>query len=321
VDAEELLAYARGAFGWGEDASAVPGARGALGQIWRVETGGRRLALKEIFGEPPSDALLARELDLARRARHAGVKLPASHPATDGRYLVAIPGGTWLRLFDWIDLRKLDPPEPDTPTKLGTLLAKLHRAAPPATTEADGEPQDPWYHRMPTAEELEPPPDAPWAARQHQRIATLPELTARVRPANAEELRICHRDLHPENVQADETGELVVIDWDNLGPAAPTQELAQVIYDWFGDPTPDLEPMRATVAAYEDAGGPGRITRLEDFTMHLACRLNFLKAQTRVVKDPDTEPRHRAYAEYEIDESLRCLPTPETLRQVLEAVR
>ena len=118
-----------------------------------------------------------------------------------------------------------------------------------------------------------------------------------------------------------ESGNLVVVDWDNLGPAAPSQELAQVLFDWFGDPTPDLEAMRQAVDGYMRAGGPGRITGLADFTMHLACRLNFLRAQTRVVQDPGTESRHREHAVAEIDESLRCLPTPRALVEVLEAVR
>ena len=30
---------------------------------------------------------------------------------------------------------------------------------------------------------------------------------------------MCHRDLHPDNVFADPDGDLVVVDWDNLGPA------------------------------------------------------------------------------------------------------
>ena len=64
------------------------GPRGALGQIWRLDVGPARYALKEIFAEPPSEALIEAELAFARRAAEAGVRLPASHPDRDGRHLL-----------------------------------------------------------------------------------------------------------------------------------------------------------------------------------------------------------------------------------------
>ena len=120
------------------DVVASAGPRGALGQIWRLDVGSARYALKEIFAEPPSEALVAAELAFARRAAAAGVRLPASHPDRDGRYLLAAPGGTWLRLYDWVDLRPVDLTAPATPQQLGALLARLHRCAPAATVEPGG---------------------------------------------------------------------------------------------------------------------------------------------------------------------------------------
>ena len=74
---------------------------------------------------------------------------------------------------------------------------------------------------------------------------TLPELCAAVAPADPAGLIVCHRDLHPENVLADAAGALVVVDWDNLGPAAPGRELARALFDWFCDgPTTDLDAVR-----------------------------------------------------------------------------
>ena len=64
-------------------------------------------------------------------------------------------------------------------------------------------------------------------------------------------------------------------------------------------------------------GGPGRITEPADFSMLLACRLNFLLVQARVALDPRAEPRHREWAEREIDEALTILPTPRQLADVL----
>ncbi|MGH3758403.1 phosphotransferase enzyme family protein [Actinophytocola sp.] len=307
----ELVAHVREAFGWDEDVVVSPGPRGALGQIWRLEVGTRRFALKEIFAEPPSAAAIEAELAFVRRAARAGVRLPASHPDRSGRILLTTPSGRWLRLYDWVDLRPVDLTSPATPGRLGRLLASLHRCAPAATG-----PSEPWYDHVPATREW-PAPDAPWATRLAECLATLPELCAGVTPADPAGMLVCHRDLHPENVLADPGRELVVVDWDDLGPVEPGRELARALFDWFCDGPADLDAMREMYAEYVRAGGPGRITGPADFTMLLATRLNFLLAQTRVALDPLAEPRHRAWAEREIDEALRILPTPPQLAAAL----
>ncbi|MEV6152669.1 phosphotransferase [Nonomuraea sp. NPDC052129] len=321
---EELVAHIREAFGWGEDVVVSAGPRGALGQIWRLDVGPARYALKEIFAEPPSEALIEAELAFGRRASEAGVRLPASHPDRDGRHLLEPPGGTWLRVYDWIDLRPVELTAPATPGEIGALLARLHRCAPAATVEPDGGPPARWYDRVPTTHEWAEvaTSDAVWAARLADVLTTLPELCAAVAPVDPAELILCHRDLHPENILADSTGALVVVDWDNLGPAAPGRELARALFDWFcDDSTADLEAMRGMYEAYINEGGPGRITGLADFTMLLASHLNFLLVQARVALDPHAERRHREWAEREIDEALRILPTARQLTDVLKLTR
>jgi hypothetical protein len=69
------------------------------------------------------------------------------------------------------------------------------------------------------------------------------------------------------------------------------------------------------------AGGPGRITEPADFSMLVAARLNFLLLQTGIALDPLAEQRHRDWAQREIDEALRILPTPRQLADVLELTR
>jgi hypothetical protein len=137
---EELIAHARAAFGWDGDIEVSAGPRGALGQIWRLEIGSARYALKEIFAEPPTEASIQAELAFARRAAEAGVRVPVSHPDRQGRYLLTAPGGRWLRCYDWIDLHPVALTAPDTPRQLGALLARLHRCAPAAAAEPDGGP-------------------------------------------------------------------------------------------------------------------------------------------------------------------------------------
>ncbi len=322
--AQDVVAHARQAFGWSGEIAVSEGPRGALGQVWRVDAGSRRYALKEIFAEPPSEALIAAELAFARRANEVGVQLPGSHPDREGRHLLTAPDGTWLRLYDWIDLRPLDLMAQATPRELGVLLARLHRCAPATAVEPGGAPPDPWYDRVPAADEWSAisASGASWAVPLADLLTTLPGLSAAVAPADPAELILCHRDLHPANVLADSAGALVVIDWDNLGPAAPGRELARALFDWFCErSSADLDAVRVMYEAYLGEGGPGRVTEPADFSMLIASRLNFLLVQARVALDARAEARHREWAEREIDEALTILPTPEQLDSVLDLTR
>jgi hypothetical protein len=131
---------------------------------------------------------------------------------------------------------------------------------------------------------------------------------------------MCHRDLHPGNVLADDAGELVVVDFDDLGPAEPARELARIPMTCFHDGDPDLVSMRRTYQSYVGVGGPARLRSAADSTMLIATQLNSLNLQVRVALDPKTLPRDRAWAEFEIDEGLRILPTPDLVAAVLDAV-
>ena len=54
--------------------------------------------------------------------------------------------------------------------------------------------------------------------------------------------------------------------------------------------------------------------------MVVAAHLNFLNLQVRVALDPTAPQRDRIWAELEIDEALRTLPTPDLSAAVLDAL-
>lgn len=322
----QVLARARAAFDLGEgELRVTPGPRGAVGQMWRIDVADRVLALKHVLtGPPPAPATVEAELVLAQAAAAAGVRLPASRPGLDRQFVVGLPGGGWLRLYEWMDLRRSEPTV--HPEALGVLLARLHTVAPPFRNEPDGTPPQGWYEVLPddsTWDRLlagSSRSGMSWAPRLAAASAVLPTLRAVVAPTDAERLRLCHRDLHPENVLADPGGELVLVDWDDVGPADPARELAKTLVLSFHDGIPDLVAMRRTYLAYVGAGGPARLGSPADFTMLVASRLNFLSSQVKVALDQGATPRDRAWAEEEIDEGLRTLPAPDLIDAVLDAV-
>jgi Ser/Thr protein kinase RdoA (MazF antagonist) len=318
-----MLATAREAFGWDASAAVTAGPRGELGQIWRVDIGPKSFALKEIFAEPPD---VEAELAFTSRAVAAGVRLPATHAARDGRYLVTTPQGRWLRLYDWVDLHPIDLTAPSTPDEIGRLMARLHRCAPagsggdpaPAPPGGDPAPAPPGGDPAPAPPGGDPAPAPPGGDPWYDTVPEPHDYAGWVAPADPGALILCHRDLHPENVFAGPDGVLVVVDWDNFGPADPARELACGLFDWFFDGVADFDAMHRMHDAYVREGGPGRLTRPADFTMLIAIRMNFLALQRTIALDPAIEPERRERAEREVVDTLRRTPTPGQLAEVLE---
>lgn len=116
----------------------------------------------------------------------------------------------------------------------------------------------------------------------------------------------------------DGSGELVLLDWDDAGPASPSRELARLLADWHvHDGKPDAAAVRRALAPYQAAGGPGRIRDEQSFAMLIACMLNLLNSQAGVALDPDAAAGHRQHARAEIADTLARLPTSALIAQLI----
>ena len=104
------------------------------------------------------------------------------------------------------------------------------------------------------------------------------------------DLQTCHCDLWADNVLGTPAGSLCVIDWENCGPADPSQELGMVLFEFGGE-----RPVRARglYSAYVDAGGPGRIDRPGNFSMAIAQTGHIAEMDCEAWLDPASSPAER----------------------------
>jgi Ser/Thr protein kinase RdoA (MazF antagonist) len=306
----------------GRRASITPVSRGAVGRIWRLDLGAESFAVKELLRGDAAEGSVRREVAFAAHVAAAGIRRPASLPDRGGRFLARLPeraGGGWLRLYQWIDGESVDLTDPRVPGQIGDLLGRMHASAVPPQGQADS-----WYETAPGPATWSLLADAgiargaQWAPALAQHTGRLRELAALVTPPADDQLITCHRDLHPGNVLVDASGGLVLLDWDDVGPAVPGRELARLLIDWHvRDGRADGAAVERTLDAYRAAGGQGRLRDERSFSMHIACLLNFLQAQAGVALDPASVPEHRQYASAEVADTLTRLPTATLIAQLI----
>ncbi|HET6668182.1 MAG TPA: aminoglycoside phosphotransferase family protein [Intrasporangium sp.] len=266
-----------------------PVARGQLGQVWRLDADGTSWAVKEWFASPDAAAVEA-HAQFAEAALAAGVFTPRSRLSVRGTVLAEV-AGTAVRVLEWVDLsprtRRLDPSE------VGRTVARLHLAGTPTSERiinwfSTGMGAQAWRdtHRRLVAA------GAPFAAALEALLPDLIAVESVIEPH--ERPQVCHRDLWCDNVLASADGRVCVIDFENVGPADPSQELAMVLFE-FGDDDP--QRARRLHAAYVEAGGSGRVSRRGHFSMLVAQQAHIASyACARWIGESDPAERDRLEA-------------------------
>ncbi|MFF0768763.1 aminoglycoside phosphotransferase family protein [Nonomuraea wenchangensis] len=293
------------AYGLGEPVgAAVYAARGELGRIWRLDTRRGSWAVKELL-VPVREEDARADVAFQIAAAEAGVRLPRP-VLTGGGDVVA--GGRW-RVYEWVDLVE---GAQVTAAELGAVTAGLHgighpAAGPVAAWFAEPVGRAGWEALAAAAASDDGAggdggdggaaidgragENAGWREALRESVGELVALDELIVPPDPAAVVTCHRDITPDNIRrAAHDGGIVVLDWENCGPASPAWELAKVLAD--------LPEGAATPAyrAYRDAGGPGRVTEPADFSMAVAEQGHLLEFYARRAMNPEESEENRTRA-------------------------
>jgi aminoglycoside phosphotransferase (APT) family kinase protein len=310
MDAAELAR--RFALGQAARLSEGPVARGKQGLVWRLDTADGSWAVKVPFRRPGEDEVrLAAAFQEAAYA--AGVPTPQVRRTTEGCVFAAIEGRQ-VRVNEWVDLKAPDPRL--DPARVGAVVAAIHRVS-----AAGPGPLSPWYHEPVGADRWDQLVEqlfeagAPFAGRLARLRDELVALESWIEPP--ETLRTCHRDLWADNLLPTVDGGVCVIDWEESGPADPSQELGCVLFE-FG--RADSGRVRALADAYRQAGGPAAVTRRGHFSMLIAQLGHITEIAGTDWLKPNPRSPERSDSAAWIGEVLDEPHTRELLETILEAL-
>jgi thiamine kinase-like enzyme len=127
----------------------------------------------------------------------------------------------------------------------------------------------------------------------------------------------CHLDFNPENVLVDVDGQVCVVDWENSGAAFVDRELASVVAEFTRDPA----TARAFLAAYRDAGGPGRVRDASAFAMTFVVQANLVATYARRALDEEADPDDRRRAAGWVEDIAANVFTRENVEGWVAAAR
>ena len=288
-----------------------PVARGKQGLVWRLDTTDGSWAVKVPFDRSDEDEVRASTL-FHEAAYAAGVPTPLVRRTTEGSVFATMDDGQ-ARVYEWVDLRAPDPCL--DPAVVGGVVAAIHQVA-----GVDGGEADPWYvdpvgaDRWDQLVEQLRTAGAPFAGRLAELRDELVALESWIEPP--ETLRMCHCDLWADNVLPTVDGGVCVIDWENSGPADPSQELGCVLFEFA---RADPGRARALASAYREAGGPGTVSRRGHFSMLVAQLGHITELAATDWLEPNPRSPDRAAATAWISEVLDEPHTRALLDSLLEA--
>ena len=289
-----------------------PVARGKQGVVWCLETAAGRWAVKETFrAGDEEDVRLTTGLQEA--AVDAGVPTPRVRRTTMGTVFGEV-AGRQFRVFEWVDVLAPDPLL--DPVRVGEVVAAIHQL--PGAELGD---LDPWNHEPVGAARWDElvtqlrKAGAPFAERLADLRDELVALESWIEPPH--EVRACHRDLWADNLLPTADGGVCVLDWEQSGPADPSQELGYVLFE-FARTDPDRA--RALVSAYRAGGGPGTVDERGAFSMLIAQLGHITEIAAFDWLTPNPRSPERADSEAWISEVFDEPHTREVLDSLLEAV-
>jgi len=223
--------------------------------------------------------------------------------------------GKQVRMYEWVDLRAPDPGL--DPPVVGAVVAAIHQVS---VTDLGS--LDAWSHEPVGADRWDQlieqlrKAGAPFADRLADLRDELVALESWIEPPQT--VQTCHRDLWADNVLPTADGGVCVIDWEESGPADPSQELACVLFE-FGRTDPGRA--RALISAYREDGGPGRVERRGHFSMLIAQLGHITEVAGSDWLKPNARSPDRADSAAWIGEVLDEPHTRELLESILGAVR
>lgn len=274
-------------------------ARGAMGEIWRLETANGRWAVKALFEwDPPPP--LPDDIAVQRAALAAGLRLPRPVLTAEGT-AVACVSQRLFRAYDWIDLAEplALPVGTERAAEAGDILGTIHALGLPVVGAVDR-----WYLEAPdagrwphlVARSKEERSD--WSESLIACTETLIALASFTATGSATTTVVCHRDFEPANVPVDIRGRLVTLDWENAGPLDPAAEVAYALLAWTAGPEGvDTMAVRSFLDAY--AARTDREPALDQgsFGTAAATYLNFASVMADQALD---DSGHKAFAEQQL---------------------
>jgi Ser/Thr protein kinase RdoA (MazF antagonist) len=264
------------AFGLGDVLAPVERAGGGnINEMFRLATARGEFAVKVMNPEPADGGFVARTERAFRfetAAHAAGIACPRPVATGEGRCLARVTrdgGDALVRVHTWVDGTALQQAvhPPATAADVGGIIARIHGLAiepEDGAAEAAGGGREELLrdfgvaHWEALTERVERS-RFEWAWQYRAMLPDVAEIEAIVSAARAEGAPAVmgHRDADAKNFMLSPGGTLLLVDWDQAGPAAPQQEVASLALRWGGVVLgePSREVVRAFIEGYRAAGG------------------------------------------------------------------